>query len=136
VTEPHTAEQHRYLSTGCLHGEHAYCQRPTSPFGMKVPAQCKFCAAPCICDCHGQKFEEGRTYREGGATDTPRDLFVVVATNEMHAIGWRGGDEPWARSHADRPYWTEVPESCGPECSEQHIYTGQCVLSPEESSDE
>jgi len=39
---------HEYLSTACLHAGHAYCQ---SSFG-KVAACCKFCAAPCTCDCH------------------------------------------------------------------------------------
>ncbi|MFJ3699548.1 hypothetical protein ACIPW9_36400 [Streptomyces sp. NPDC090052] len=43
---------HWYLSTGCLHGEHAYCQGETGQAGAKTPAQCKFCAAPCQCTCH------------------------------------------------------------------------------------
>jgi hypothetical protein len=45
---------HRYLSTGCWHGGdgHAYCQSNTGSNGQKTPAQCKFCAAPCRCDCH------------------------------------------------------------------------------------
>ncbi|MFC8447610.1 hypothetical protein [Kitasatospora sp. NPDC057223] len=46
------ADPHHYLSTGCLHGEHAYCQGKTGQAGTKVPAQCKFCPAPCQCDCH------------------------------------------------------------------------------------
>lgn len=41
---------HVYLSTGCLHGKHGYCQ--STGEGRKVPAECKFCAAPCICPCH------------------------------------------------------------------------------------
>jgi hypothetical protein len=45
---------HRYLSTGCLHGEHGYCQANTGSNGQKSPAQCKFCAAPCQCGCHQQ----------------------------------------------------------------------------------
>lgn len=45
-------DSHRYLSTGCLHGEHSYCQNSTGAAGAKVPAQCKFCAAPCTCSCH------------------------------------------------------------------------------------
>lgn len=45
-------DTHRYLSTGCLHGEHAYCQANTGAAGTKTPAQCKFCTAPCVCDCH------------------------------------------------------------------------------------
>lgn len=41
---------HEYLSTGCLHGRHAYCQKKDGKTGG--PAQCKFCKAPCTCDCH------------------------------------------------------------------------------------
>lgn len=43
---------HAYLSTGCLHGEHAYCQGKTGQAGAKKPAQCKFCGAACVCPCH------------------------------------------------------------------------------------
>jgi hypothetical protein len=43
---------HVYLSTGCLHGEHRYCQNVDGIVGLKKPAQCKFCAAPCVCLCH------------------------------------------------------------------------------------
>ncbi|GFE20089.1 hypothetical protein [Streptomyces nigrescens] len=48
------AEQgsHAYLSTGCLHGEHGYCQAHTGLSGAKTPAQCKFCGANCQCPCH------------------------------------------------------------------------------------
>jgi hypothetical protein len=48
------AEAHRYLSTGCLHGEHGYCQANTGSNGTKIPATCKFCATPCTCPCHQQ----------------------------------------------------------------------------------
>lgn len=43
---------HWYLSTGCLHGEHAYCQGETGAVGAKKPAVCKFCGSPCTCGCH------------------------------------------------------------------------------------
>ncbi|WP_210637184.1 hypothetical protein [Streptomyces sp. GESEQ-13] len=46
------ATGHTYLSTGCLHGHHDYCQNHTGKSGSKTPAQCKFCAAPCTCHCH------------------------------------------------------------------------------------
>lgn len=46
---------HIYLSTACLHGEHAYCQSVHGAAGLKTPAVCKFCQAPCICDCHQQQ---------------------------------------------------------------------------------
>jgi hypothetical protein len=43
---------HRYLSTGCRHGEHGYCQSNTGSQGDKIPAQCKFCGSGCVCSCH------------------------------------------------------------------------------------
>jgi hypothetical protein len=46
------AVEHRYLSTGCLHGKHDYCSNVDGIAGLKKPAQCKFCAAPCQCSCH------------------------------------------------------------------------------------
>jgi len=44
--------RHRYLSTACLHGDHGYCAGDKGAAGDKIPAQCKFCAAPCRCKCH------------------------------------------------------------------------------------
>lgn len=52
ATEATGATAHRYLSTGCLHGEHSYCSNVDGIVGLKKPAQCKFCQAPCICPCH------------------------------------------------------------------------------------
>ncbi|MFI0262523.1 hypothetical protein ACH4OW_26180 [Streptomyces sp. NPDC017056] len=46
---------HRYLSTGCLHGEHGYCQGTAGRAGAKAPAQCKFCTARCVYGCHTKK---------------------------------------------------------------------------------
>lgn len=43
---------HVYLSTGCLHGRHDYCNAPTGQAGGKRPAECKWCGAPCVCPCH------------------------------------------------------------------------------------
>jgi hypothetical protein len=43
---------HVYLSTGCLHGQHDYCSNVDGIAGLKKPAQCKFCTAPCHCPCH------------------------------------------------------------------------------------
>lgn len=43
---------HRYLSTGCFHGDHKYCQSATGQSGEKEPARCKFCEAKCVCPCH------------------------------------------------------------------------------------
>lgn len=53
----HRYGTHWYLSTGCLHGEHGYCQGKTGRAGTKTPASCKFCGAPCQCDCHGSDTE-------------------------------------------------------------------------------
>lgn len=45
--------EHVYLSTSCLHGEHDYCQAPlVDADRRKVPATCKFCSTPCVCECH------------------------------------------------------------------------------------
>jgi hypothetical protein len=44
--------RHIYLSTGCLHGNHDYCQASTGAVGGKRPAECKFDRAGCICRCH------------------------------------------------------------------------------------
>lgn len=44
--------EHLYVSTACQHSHHDYCQRETGTTGQKTPAQCKFCAAPCLCPCH------------------------------------------------------------------------------------
>ncbi|MFM9703633.1 hypothetical protein [Streptomyces galilaeus] len=46
------ATEHHYLSTGCLHGDHGYCQGMTGIAGSKRPGECKFCRAPCRCICH------------------------------------------------------------------------------------
>lgn len=47
------ARGHVYLSTACLHGEHDYCKsREREDGGTKVPSRCKFCPAPCVCQCH------------------------------------------------------------------------------------
>jgi hypothetical protein len=43
---------HVYLSTGCLHGHHDYCNCMVGVTGEKRPGRCKFCDAPCTCECH------------------------------------------------------------------------------------
>lgn len=43
---------HIYLSTSCYHGVHSYCKNQTGLVGRKIPGVCKFCEAPCICECH------------------------------------------------------------------------------------
>jgi hypothetical protein len=48
---------HVYLSTSCLHGLHEYCRSETGRADggetwVKKPSRCKFCDAPCVCNCH------------------------------------------------------------------------------------
>lgn len=51
---------HTYLSTGCLHGDHAYCQTQARRYDgtTKTAAVCKFCdegddhGGHCVCHCH------------------------------------------------------------------------------------
>lgn len=50
--QPGEVRTHSYLSTGCLYGEHAYCQAMTGYQGEKRPGVCKFCDARCMCACH------------------------------------------------------------------------------------
>jgi hypothetical protein len=55
---------HVYLSTGCYHGDHDYCQAMTGLAGAKRPAECKHCGAKCVCGCHqaeAQQQPEGET---------------------------------------------------------------------------
>lgn len=52
--DEHAYSPHIYLSTSCHHGNHNYCQTERGLFGLKTPACCKFCAAPCRCLCHAQ----------------------------------------------------------------------------------
>jgi hypothetical protein len=49
---PGSTREHVYLSTGCWHGDHDYCQSMTGLNGAKRPGECKKCRARCICGCH------------------------------------------------------------------------------------
>lgn len=53
---------HTYLSTGCHHGDHAYCQAMTGLNGAKRPGSCKHCGAKCQCPCHSETATEGGTH--------------------------------------------------------------------------
>lgn len=53
------AAGHAYLSTGCYHGDHTYCQSMTGLNGAKRPASCKFCQASCRCGCHNTTEQPG-----------------------------------------------------------------------------
>lgn len=73
---PTDTEQHRYLSTACLHLDHGYCQSAEGydaagdPFARR-PSQCKFCAAPCVCSCHRAVVRQDDT--ETTRTTSPSD---------------------------------------------------------------
>jgi hypothetical protein len=49
---------HVYLSTGCLHGQHGYCQADTGKSGAKTPSVCKWCPAKCVCPCHHEETQQ------------------------------------------------------------------------------
>lgn len=53
--DPFETDPHIYLSTACLHGQHLYCQNKVGADGQKKPAECKWCTARCICECHRLK---------------------------------------------------------------------------------
>ena len=55
------AIEHHYLSTGCLHDDHAYCQGMTGLNGSKRPGECKHCGTKCICACHTGTIPAGPT---------------------------------------------------------------------------
>jgi hypothetical protein len=57
---PGSTREHVYLSTGCWHGDHDYCQSMTGLNGAKRPAECKKCRAKCICGCHTDQPKEQR----------------------------------------------------------------------------
>jgi hypothetical protein len=57
---------HRYWSTHCRHDDHEACSADTikgiDRYGRgrpawigRKPAQCKHCAAPCVCPCHSEE---------------------------------------------------------------------------------
>lgn len=54
VAEDRT-EKHVYLSTGCLHDNHEYCQSMTGIQGSKRGGKCKHCDAQCVCTCHTEE---------------------------------------------------------------------------------
>jgi len=55
TSEPVAPRRHIYLSTGCLHGHHEYCQSMTGQQGAKRPGRCKFCDSRCVCSCHEKR---------------------------------------------------------------------------------
>lgn len=87
---------HVYLSTSCLHNEHGYCQSERGVTGDKTPAQCKFCAAPCICTCHGGTGlppYTGTRARCPMCRDRQIDTTYRPPLPGMHVMEWNGQHE-------------------------------------------
>jgi len=53
--------EHVYVSTACLHEEHGRCRRT-----------CKFCAAPCQCECHADNRNGPLAYDDKGGRSRPK----------------------------------------------------------------
>lgn len=45
----HPDGHHEYYSTHCRHGDHEACAATTINGGVRKPAECKLCGAPCRC---------------------------------------------------------------------------------------
>ncbi len=91
---------HVYLSTGCWHGDHAYCQSMTGLNGAKRPASCKKCGARCICPCHQQA---GPLVHVGGGANA-EDCPACAGTNPPYPFICPGPDaEQPARKTANNP---------------------------------
>jgi len=110
--------QHRYLSTGCLHGEHGYCQSNTGSQGQKIPAQCKFCQAPCVCSCHlpGEVTEavSGQTAIDDLVTGTDDDMCGAEPPQRAD-----DPDSPWGDCWCTKPGDHEGDHACEP-CTKRH----------------
>lgn len=121
---------HRYLSTGCRHGEHGYCQSNTGSQGQKVPAQCKFCASKCVCSCHAPG-----TAAVVKHTADPDALEVPESLTTGGADDWCGAEPPggigaewtakdgtqgsWGDCDCTRPSGHEGDHECEP-CTKRH----------------
>lgn len=79
---------HLYLSTGCLHDQHDYCQSHTGLSGAKRPASCKWCAARCVCPCHQQAATEATEPdtedEQTGPLVPPALMDAIDRANEEH----------------------------------------------------
>lgn len=103
---------HAYLSTACLHGEHAYCQGSLRMDGAaKRPACCKFCGAACVCPCHGEIIGASREGVSMNREDkqeqpVPREGFG----SPEHAARVGGGRHPGVRDALQWLTFTHLPE--------------------------
>lgn len=106
---------HLYLSTGCFHGQHGYCQSNTGQNGGKLPAQCKFCQAPCLCRCHQGDKEAGIAEPTVQRTHSPAAHEGNVTTPAMTCSARCTGVSP-ARDcirAAGHTASTDHTDSCG-----------------------
>lgn len=94
--------EHVYLSTGCLHGDHAYCQAKAGAVGAKTSATCKFCAAPCVCTCHGGSAAldaEARNANSVLSEAELRELYGKAIVRGLRAVG-AGGSMAQRKVHS------------------------------------
>jgi hypothetical protein len=65
----HPDGSHDYYSTHCRHDRHRDCSATEIRRGdgvvPKAPAQCKTCAAPCVCPCHQDQQPAPNQIRQG-----------------------------------------------------------------------
>lgn len=117
-------QEHRYLSTSCLHGEHGYCQSNTGAQGDKIPAVCKFCGAGCICPCHedtgtvtvGQAEEQAK-YEED--SDTPVCMATPPGKPGEEVTLPDGRTYVWGDCDCTRPRGHEGDHACEP-CTQRY----------------
>jgi hypothetical protein len=64
---------HVYLSTACWHAAIAEDREVIDAFHARCRRSCKFCHAPCYCDCHSRERREATIPR-------PAPRRVTVAT--------------------------------------------------------
>jgi len=69
---------HVYLSTACWHAAIAEDQEVIDAFHARCRRVCKFCHAPCYCDCHARERREATTIPRPAA---PRG--VTLATERQ-----------------------------------------------------
>ena len=103
------SERHVYLSTGCLHGDHAYCQNHTGLSGAKRPASCKFCGVRCVCPCHQTATEQRRP-------DNPAEVDAPLCGDQLADWTCTLPTEPHPdRRHRDDDghWWTQAVTDAG-----------------------
>lgn len=96
------ATDHVYLSTGCWHGDHAYCQSMTGLNGAKRPGECKFCQASCRCECHTGEEQPGPAATQAtepctGQCDPTTGAYTHAVTchDERERTGRNAGLHGW-----------------------------------------